>query len=257
MFFKIINRDFRGIAPFQLQRPLRNEMPNLIPPVAMHRRRRPQPVTMEADAEAAFPAPPDDAMTPTKDLMTSQPQQRRRRPIRGDHETNMEVMFNHVTEEPAPYPRTRSGSRDITGDPSVPKPTRQRPLRSDGNNMQQQQQQQTSTTLQQLKAQSLQQLKAQSLQQQQHNVSQLQQQQYSGNNINSVFLKNRARFNSKYSGQDDDAKMMARQRTTRSHSQPAVHHLHHLTNGDLQPAGSSNRQLQHGDQQRAVFEVSI
>ena len=66
-------------------------------------------------------------------------------------------------------------------------------------------------------------------------------QQYSAkNNTSSTFLKTRARFN-KYNqhSQDDDTKMQALQetplqRTTRSHSQPAVHHLHNMNNGELQ-----------------------
>ncbi len=51
-------------------------------------------ITMEADAEAAFLAPTDDAMTPTKDLMTSQPQQRRRR---GNEFCRLEVQLSCVS----------------------------------------------------------------------------------------------------------------------------------------------------------------
>ena len=211
-------------------------MPNLMPPVPMGdrllRRRRPQPVTMEADAEAAFPAPPDDVTQPQEpppppqDVVTSH---RRRRPIRADHEANMESMYNHHNAPPEEhneksYVRTRSGSRDSTvgnmfNDISS---SRQRQIRSDSNLVQQQQNHNVP---------------------QSHHQSSSNPQQYgtNSNNLNSAFLKTRARFakQNQYS-QDDDSKLHAQQmplqRTSRSRSQPAVHHLHNMNNGELQPA---------------------
>ena len=206
-------------------------MPNLMPPVAMgdrlHRRRRPQPVTMEADAEAAFPAPPDDVSQ--QQQQQQETTHRRRRPIRADHDANMEAMYNHqaapaasdevIERTPASYVRTRSGSRDNLGnvfgnDISA---SRQRSARPDSNSMQQQSNQpapQSSNSNHQPK--------------------------YSSNQSNSAFLRTRARF-AKQSQQysQDDAGPAAHvhahghqvtplQRTTRSHSQPAVHHLHNM-----------------------------
>ena len=62
----------------------------------IRRRRRPQPVTMEADAEAAFPAPPDGVThQEPPEVIASQQQHRRLRPVRPDHNANMEVVYNH------------------------------------------------------------------------------------------------------------------------------------------------------------------
>ena len=80
----------------------------------LHRRRRPQPVTMEADAEAAFPAPPDDV---TQQQQQQQQQQqpetthRRRRPIRADHDANMEAMYNHHAQRQRHLTSTATGRR--------------------------------------------------------------------------------------------------------------------------------------------------
>ena len=211
-------------------------MPNLMPPVAMedrlHRRRRPQPVTMEADAEAAFPAPPDDVIQ--QQQQQQETAHRRRRPIRANHDAKLDAMYSHhAAPTPAPsdelsertsvsYVRTRSGSRDNVGnvfgnDISA---SRQRSARPDSNSMQQQGNQAAS---------------------QSRNNSNSHQQKYTSNQSNSAFLRTRARFakQSQYS-QDDAAAAAAHahahtqhqvaplQRTSRSHSQPAVHHLHSM-----------------------------
>ncbi len=197
---------------------------------------------MEADAEAAFPAPPDDVASAQREseAVTSS-QHRRRRPIRADHVANVDAMYNHVNEDASHFPRTRATGRDNTANSfhEISAPTsRQRPSHAttDSNPLQQQSQQQFSG---------------------------------SNSNLNSAFLKHRARFNSNNSnsnssngflvnGQDDDAKMQAfhsvsSTRPTRSRSQPAVHHLNQL--GELQSVGGSSRQLHSGNQQRGGLEV--
>ena len=207
-------------------------MPNLMPAVAMgdrlHRRRRPQPVTMEADAEAAFPAPPDDIIQ--QQQQQQETTHRRRRPIRADHDANMEAMYNHHAA-PAPsdehsertlasYVRTRSGSRDsatnlFSNDISA---SRQRPARPDSNSMMQQQSNQPAS----------------------QSSTNNHQQKYTSNQSNSAFLRTRARFakQSQQYSQDDAGpaahahahghQVVPLQRTSRSHSQPAVHHLHNM-----------------------------
>ena len=233
----ILLTSFKSGLYFSLpQRTSRTEMPNLMPPVAMgdrlHRRRRPQPVTMEADAEAAFPAPPDDVIQ--QQQQQQETTHRRRRPIRADHDANMDAMYrHHAAPTPAPsdelsertpasYVRTRSGSRDNVGnvfgnDISA---SRQRLARPDSNSMQQQGNQAAS---------------------QSNNSSNSHQQKYTSSQSNSAFLRTIARF-AKQSQQysQDDAGAAARvhahaqhqvaplQRTSRSHSQPAVHHLHNM-----------------------------
>ena len=208
-------------------------MPNIMPPVAMgdrlHRRRRPQPVTMEADVEAAFPAPPDDVIQ--QQQQQQETTHRRRRPIRADHDANMDAMYSHHAapasapsddlgeRTPASYVRTRSGSRDNVGnvfgnDISA---SRQRSARPDSNSMQQQGNQAAS--------------------QSSNSSNNHQQQKYTSNQTNFAFLRTRARFAKQSQYSQDDAAAAAHahthaqhhvaplQRTSRSHSQPAVHHL--------------------------------